>query len=69
MQNPDETFENTTRKIGLGDKGYGMGVAIGDIDNDGGIDVYLTKYETDQLYLNQGTAHLRILPKMQVLRN
>ena len=33
-----------------------MGVAVGDIDNDGDQDVYLTRYGADQLFLNDGTG-------------
>ena len=43
-QNPDHTFIDVTESSGLGGNGYGMGVAIGDYDNDGFSDVYITNY-------------------------
>ena len=47
-------FVDATESSGLGDSGYGMGVAIGDVDNDGDPDVYLTNYGPDRLYENRG---------------
>ena len=53
-QNPDGTFTDVTKESGLGDTGYGAGVAVGDIDNDGLVDVYAANYGPDALYHNQG---------------
>jgi hypothetical protein len=53
-QKKDGTFVDVTESSGLGDSGYGMGVAVGDIDNDGDVDVYLTNYGPDALYRNNG---------------
>ncbi|MCH8344799.1 MAG: CRTAC1 family protein [Planctomycetes bacterium] len=53
-QDPDGRFVDVTAESGLGDGGYGMGVAIGDIDNDGDADVYVTNYGPDRLYQNRG---------------
>jgi len=53
-QEPDGTFTDATAAAGLGDPGYGLGVAIGDVDNDGDADVYLTNYGEDRLYRNRG---------------
>ena len=50
----DATFRNITEKSGLGDRGYGMGVACGDYDNDGDVDVYITNLGANVLYQNQG---------------
>jgi hypothetical protein len=47
-------FVDATGGSGLGDPGYGMGVAVGDIDNDGDLDVYLTNYGLDRLFRNRG---------------
>ena len=41
-QKPDGTFEDVTEKAGLEGVGYGMGVAVGDYDNDGFEDLYVT---------------------------
>ncbi len=53
-QDPAGHFVDVTAESGLGDGGYGMGVAIGDIDNDGDADVYVTNYGPDRLYRNRG---------------
>jgi len=47
-------YIDVSAESGLGDSGYGMGVAIGDIDNDGDLDVYVTNYGPDRLYRNEG---------------
>jgi hypothetical protein len=47
-------FSDVTLESGLGDAGYGMGVAIGDVDNDGDPDVYVTNLGPDRLYRNNG---------------
>jgi hypothetical protein len=53
-QEPDGTFSDVTESSGLGDTGYGMGVAVGDIDNDGDVDVYISNDGPDALYRNNG---------------
>ena len=53
-QEDDSTFRDVTAESGLGDEGYGMGVAVGDFDNDGDPDVYVTNYGPDRLYRNRG---------------
>ncbi len=47
-------FIDVTAASGLGDRGFGMGVAIGDCDNDGDLDVYVTNFGPDALYRNNG---------------
>jgi hypothetical protein len=47
-------YRDVTEASGLGDTGYGMGIAVGDIDNDGDPDVYLANYGPDRLYRNEG---------------
>ncbi len=55
-QEPDGRFVDVTAVSGLGDGGYGMGVALGDIDNDGDTDVFLSNYGLDRLYRNEGNG-------------
>lgn len=53
-QKADGTFEDVTEKAGLAGEGYGMGVAVGDYDNDGFEDLYVTAYGGNKLYRNNG---------------
>ena len=47
-------FEDVTALAGLEDHAaYGMGVAVGDINNDGWPDLYVSKYGSDRLFLNR----------------
>ena len=50
----DGTFVEITREAGIGDAGWGGGVAVGDIDNDGRLDLYVTNYGANVLYRNRG---------------
>jgi hypothetical protein len=51
----DGTFADVTDRAGLaGDHGYGMGVAVGDYDNDGFADLYVTNFGANVLYHNDG---------------
>lgn len=49
-------FVDVTEASGLTHRGYGMGCAVGDIDNDGDLDLYLTTYGEDRLFSNQGNG-------------
>lgn len=53
-QKADGTFEDVTEKAGLQGTGYGMGVAVGDYDNDDYEDLYVTAYGGNKLYHNNG---------------
>ena len=53
----DWRFQDVTASSGLGDTGYGLGVAVGDYDNDGDEDVFLNNYGPNVLYLNNGNGH------------
>ena len=55
-QRKDGTFEDVTEKAGLKGVGYGMGVAVGDYDNDGYEDLYVTGYGGNHLYHNNGNG-------------
>lgn len=48
----DWRFTDVTDASGLGDTGYGLGIAVGDYDNDGDPDVYLNNYGVNVLYRN-----------------
>ena len=47
-------FTDVTAQSGLRPRGYGMGVAAGDVDNDGLIDLYLTGLGRSQMFRNKG---------------
>lgn len=51
--NRNGTFTDVTAGSGLDVSGYGMGVAVGDFDNDGRDDLYVTYLEGDRLFHNQ----------------
>jgi len=58
-QNADGTFTDVTEKAGLTgmpENYYGMGVAVGDYDNDGFEDIYVTNYGGNTLYHNNGNG-------------
>jgi hypothetical protein len=55
-QRKDGTFEDVTEKAGLQGVGYEMGVAVGDYDNDGYEDLYVTAYGGNRLYHNNGNG-------------
>ena len=55
-QKPDGTFEDVTERAGLQGAGYGMGVAVGDYDNDGFEDLYVSAYGGNKLYHNNGNG-------------
>ncbi len=50
----DWTFTDVTDESGLGDGQYGMGVVVGDYDQDGDPDVFLSNFGKDTFYINQG---------------
>jgi hypothetical protein len=47
-------FTDVTVESGIEARGYGMGVAVGDIDNDGWSDLYLTGFGRNQMFRNNG---------------
>ena len=56
QNNGDNTFTDVTDKAGVGSRTYGTGAAVGDYDNDGDIDLYVTNFGEDQLYRNNGDS-------------
>ena len=67
--NRDGTFTNITAGSGLDVEMYGMGVAIGDYDNDGRDDVYITALEGDRLFHNEGHGKFRDVTKASGIDN
>ena len=54
---PTLRFVDVTEKSGLCSRGYGMGIATGDIDNDGFVDVFVTHFGApNQLFRNNGNG-------------
>jgi hypothetical protein len=62
-------FTDVTRGSGLDVVLYGMGVAIGDYDNDGRDDIYLTALEGDRLFHNEGNGKFRDVTEASGIRN
>jgi len=54
--NHDGTFTDVTHKAGLDVELYGMGVAVGDYDNDGYDDLFVTTYGQSHLFHNNGNG-------------
>ncbi|MBL4769641.1 MAG: CRTAC1 family protein [Planctomycetes bacterium] len=50
-------FTNVTAGSGADDKGYGMGVATGDYDGDGDVDLYVSNLNSNVLLRNDGNGH------------
>lgn len=55
----DLRFRDVTEEAGLLQTGWGQGVCVGDLDNDGFDDLYVTRYGPDTLYLNEGGERFR----------
>jgi len=49
-------FVDAGREAGVDDGGYGMGVAVGDYDNDGDLDLYVTNFGSNLMYRNEGNG-------------
>ncbi len=61
--NHDGTFTDVTRGSGLDVQMYGMGAAVGDFDNDGRPDLYITSLNGNHLYHNEGNGKFRDVTK------
>src|ERR1700675_2499411 len=53
-QQSDGTFKDITREAGLTRRGWGMGVAVADYDNDGKLDLFVTGFGGSALYRGLG---------------
>jgi hypothetical protein len=64
--NHDGTFTDVTEKAGLAATGWGQGVCVGDYDNDGWEDLYITYYGKNRLYHNQDGVFAEVAEKAGV---
>ena len=53
-RNDGGVFTDVTNEASVGDTGYGLGCCVGDYNNDGFTDLYVTNYGTNVLYRNNG---------------
>ena len=53
-QDGQQRFVDITQESGIRATGYGMGIAVGDIDNNGYPDLYVTNYGPNQMWRNNG---------------
>ncbi|MEO8053353.1 MAG: CRTAC1 family protein [Acidobacteriota bacterium] len=67
--NHNGTFTDITRGSGLDIEIYGLGVAVGDYDNDGREDIYITALGGDHLFRNQGGGHFRDVTRESGIQN
>ncbi len=66
---PDGTFKDVTEGSGLGIGGHNMGVAIGNVNNDGLPDVLVTQYGGVKLFLNKGDGKFEDITEAAGLTN
>jgi len=64
--NHDGTFTDVTAKAGLTASGWGQGVCVGDYDNDGWDDLYVTYYGKNRLYHNDHGVFTEVAEKANV---
>jgi enediyne biosynthesis protein E4 len=53
---PSLHFTDVTARAGVGLDAYGMGAAVGDYDNDGDLDLFVTTFGPDTMYRNNGNG-------------
>ena len=68
-QKADGTFEDVSAGSGLDVAGHGMGVAVGDINNDGKPDLVLTEYGRTRLFVNAGGGKFTDVSEAAEIRN
>ncbi len=59
----DGTFEDVTEKAKVGHTGFGMGVTVGDFNNDGYPDIYVSNHGPNVLYRNNGDGTFKDVTK------
>jgi hypothetical protein len=69
QQLPDGTFKDVSQGSGLDIAGYFMGVAVGDVNNDGHADLLLTEYKGIRLFLNNGNGTFTDITRQSGLEN
>lgn len=63
----DWKFENVTEKAGVANERWGMGTAVGDYNNDGFADLWVSNYGTSRLYKNNGDGTFTdVAPKLEL---
>ncbi len=67
--NKNGTFTDITAGSGLDSELYAIGVAVGDYDNDGRDDLYVTALEGDRLYHNEGAGKFKDVTKLSGIAN
>lgn len=67
--NHNGTFTDITKGSGLDVEMYGIGVAVGDYDNDGRDDVYITALEGDRLFHNEGHGKFKDVTAASGIKN
>lgn len=59
----DKRFADVSDRAGLETAAYGMGATAGDVDRDGDLDLYLTAFGANELFLNQGDGSFLPAPE------
>lgn len=62
-------YVDVSERAGFQGRGLGMGVAVGDVNNDGWPDVYFASYGPDQLFLNQGQGRFIDVTEESAIEN
>ena len=65
----DWKFTDVTAAAAVGDTGHGLGVAVGDYDNDGDLDIYLNNHGPNVLYRNNGDGTFSDVTKQAKVSN
>jgi hypothetical protein len=65
----DGTYRDVTSEAGIDERRYGMGVTIGDYNNDGFPDIYVLNYGADRLYRNNGNGTFADVTEAAGIRN